>query len=74
MRIEYTHHAKRRMKQRNISMVEIERTITDPQITVPDVDTGKTTYRRDVDGRYIKVIARVTDHALVITTAVQGEE
>lgn len=74
MRVEYTHHARRRMKDRHITTTEVELAINDPQITVPDGDTGKTVYRRNVEGRYIKVIAKVTAYALVITTAVQGEE
>lgn|GEM_PF-3809240 len=74
MRVEYTHHARRRMRDRHITATEVELAINDPQITVPDGDTGKTIFRRNVEDRYIKVVALVTAYALVITTAVQGEE
>jgi hypothetical protein len=55
MDVSYTHHAQRRMAQRNVSHADVVATLSDPDVRYTDPD-GNPIYTRAVGSRRIKVV------------------
>lgn len=55
MRIIYTHHARQRMKQRNVEEQEVEETLRDPD-ELEAGDNGGTIAIRQYEGREVRVV------------------
>ncbi len=66
MDLKYWHHARVRMRERNITEAEVEAVLASPEITRPGRD-GRTIHTAHPNGRYIKVVVdeRVTPHEIV---------
>ncbi|WP_414627416.1 DUF4258 domain-containing protein [Corynebacterium sp.] len=66
-----TAHAKKRAKQRRISLADIKRVLESPDITMPGNEPDTTKYQRDL-GRVICVVAvDNTNPRRIITTYVK---
>ena len=74
MEIVYSRHALQRMRRRRISRDEVELTIQAPQVRHPGEGENVFVLRRNVSGRFIKVVIEERKNTFVITTAVAGEE
>ena len=55
MQLDYTTHARLRMAERAITMVEVEATITGFDVRYPDRD-GNPCYVREINGRWVRVV------------------
>lgn len=64
----FTRHAEERLKQRNISAEQVKRTIYEPHFTLPAWGKKKRAMR-DFGNRYLDVIYREKETAIVIVTA-----
>lgn len=69
--VKYDRHAKRRMKEREVTQEETEMTIKEPEYTEPSVKGRKNAYRY-IGDRFIRVTYKEEyDHILVITVTVR---
>lgn len=55
MNLAYWDHARKRMRERNISEAEVEAVLANPEITRPGRD-GRTIHTAHPNGRFIKVV------------------
>lgn len=69
--IRYDRHARRRMKEREVSEEEAEMTIKDPEYIEPSIKGRKNAYRF-IKERFLRVTFKEeTDHILAITVTVR---
>lgn len=69
--VRYDRHAKRRMKEREVTQEETEITIKEPEYTEPSVK-GRINAYRYIGNRFIRVTYKEEyDHILVITVTVR---
>jgi len=76
-KFEYSNHALKQMLVRKISPIEVQATISDPDITAPGRPTpgkGPTkVLRKTVEGRKLKVVVTDRDPPRVISVAAVDE-
>ncbi len=68
MKIEFTEHAKSRMKYRQIKKHDIEATILDPYFTVPS-KLGRYIVVKKAADKYLKVICERSNDKITVITA-----
>ena len=70
-RIKYDRHAKRRMKEREVTEEEVEITIKKPEDVEPSVKGRKNAYKF-MNGRFLRVtLKEESNHMLVITVTIR---
>jgi hypothetical protein len=67
MGLQYKRHARKRMRERNISKVEVEACLKGYYTSYTD-KKGNPVYVADVEGRRIKVVVQKENSQVVITT------
>ena len=73
MIIEYTRHARRRMKWRKISESEVELAISAPDNVEP-TEKGRHNAYKTIEGKVLKVTYRISDNqAQIISALWKGE-
>jgi hypothetical protein len=65
-KIVFTHHARIRLKERELSAQVIEQTVTDPDKVVAGRDVGTVEYQREFDGGKVTVVTGKTHTGRVI--------
>ncbi len=70
LKIEWTRHARRRMRQRHVTETEVLRTLSQPDRTATDSDGDPVAFRRFSDGVTVKVAYVVERDMHVIKTVV----
>ena len=73
MIVEYTRHARRRMKWRNVSELEVESAISAPDNVEP-TEKGRHNAYKSIKGKILKVTYRKSDNRVQIISALwKGE-
>ena len=70
LKIEWTGHARRRMRQRHVAEEEVRRVLSEPDRTATDADGDPVSFRRFADGVIVKVAYVVEADVHVIKTVV----
>lgn len=59
LKIEWTRHARRRMRQRHVTEEEVRQALGQPDRTATDSDGDPVSFRRFADGATVKVTVKV---------------
>ena len=69
--IRFDRHARKRMRDREVTPEEAEMTIREPEYTEPSVK-GRTNVFKSIGGRFLRVtLKEESDHILVITVTMR---
>lgn len=67
MKIKYSPHAKKRLRQRRISKIQVQLTLADPDTTA-SVDRNRLIARKKLNGKTLEVIYVKEKDAIIIIT------
>lgn len=70
LKIEWTRHSRRRMRQRHVTEEEVRQALSQPDRTASDSEGGPVAFRRFADGVIVKVAYVVEADVYVIKTVV----
>lgn len=77
MSIIFTNHAQERMDLRRLARSDIERTLSNPDRTIPGKKQGTVKFIKQIDGRNHQVVAKLLENQkdwLVLSVWVRGED